>query len=111
MEERFEEFRKVSEKAKAAGGRIRYSKEMRSFAVEFAKNRIGSGGTISSSARELGVAEVTLGRWLKKSGDFREVRIRPPAGNAGAVTIVTPGGYRVEGLDIEGATFVLRAIG
>ena len=109
MEKKLEEFRKASERARAAGGRARYSQEMRSFAIGFAKERIGRGGTISSSAKELQVAEATLNRWLKNSGSFKEVHIQPPMGNA--VTIVTPSGYRLEGLDIESAASILRAIG
>ena len=111
MEEQLEEFRKAAERAKAASGRIRYSEEMRSFAVRYAKGRIGRGSTVSASAKELGVAEATLNKWLKRNDAFRQIQIRPDKSDTRTVTLITPNGYRLEGLDIESAASILRAIG
>jgi transposase-like protein len=111
MEDNLEEFKKTSERAKENGGRVRYSQEMRSFAVEFTKERLGRGMSLAAAAKELGVSDMTLKKWLQRSGAFKEVRIRPEKGNSSNVTLVTPSGYRIEGLDIESLTCILRKIG
>jgi transposase-like protein len=89
---------------------------MRRFAVEHAGTALAEGGSVSRAARELGVSEVTLAKWMQAAEDddgasgFREVVVERPEVTACALTVVTPGGYRVEGLDLAGAAALLRAI-
>jgi len=95
-----------------------YPEEMKRFAVAFAAEAISGDGTISGAARELGVSEVTLSKWMEggevpdnREGGFREVvveeAIRPPV----ALSLVTPAGYRVEGLDLPSAAALLKTLG
>lgn len=82
------------------------------------------GEALAGIAGRLGLAESTLSRWLRQErgeervAGFRPVSIVPvvPAhgdggGEAGGLTLVTPGGYRLEGLDVESAAYLLRVMG
>ena len=63
-------------------------------------------------ARELGVSESGLNRWLqKKSGGIRPIRVVEQAAAAAELVSVTPGGYRLEGLDAASAADLLRRLG
>jgi len=70
------------------------------------------------------LVESTLGRWMRreraeeKAAGFRSVAIVPvepaPGGSKGVateLTLVTPSGCRVEGLDAESAAYLLRVLG
>jgi len=66
----------------------------------------------------LGVSESSLGRWVtaeragsgQEGAGMREVKIAAPVAGAASVALVTPRGYRVEGLDIEGALRLLQEL-
>ena len=66
-------------------------------------------------ASAIGLSESTVGRWLsgqEHPGGIRPVRIAGEARGAdpGAVVIVTPAGYRLEGLSLDDAVNVLRRL-
>jgi hypothetical protein len=71
-------------------------------------------------AGQLGVSDMTLGSWLytasrKPPGELCEVVIteREPevAAPTTALTVTTPQGHVVTGLDLEGAASLLKALG
>ena len=72
-------------------------------------------------SNRLGLVESTLARWLRADSKelaavFRSVSIVAAkddgrAQDAGPLRLVTPGGYRVEGLDAQTLAFLLRVIG
>ena len=118
MDVTIDEFRKEAAKRKRGRGRgsVSYPAEFRRFAVDYAVGEISDGGSVSRAARELDVSEVTLAKWMQGAeadndpGEFREVVVEQPEVMVSGLVIVTPSGFRVEGLDLPGAAALLRAI-
>ena len=118
MDVTIDQFRKEAAKRKRGRrrGSASYPLEMRRFAVDYAVGAIADGGSVSRAARELGVSEVTLAKWMQAAeaddgpGEFREVVVERPEVTAGGLVVVTPSGFRVEGLDLTGAAALLRVI-
>lgn len=115
-----DKFRRESAKRKRGRrrGASEYPAELRRFAVEHADAEIAAGGSVSGSARELGVSEMTLAKWMQAAdalddepGGFREVMVERPEVTTDGLVVVTPSGFRVEGLDVAGAIELLRAFG
>ena len=110
-----EEFQAESSKRMRANGRKPrpYSTEAREFALSFAETQKASGVSRKSVSETLGISNQTLVNWMghpgsKKSG-MRPVSIENGAAK-GELHIVTPSGYRVEGLTVETAASLLRSI-
>lgn len=109
----------ASRKRGVRQGSSGYPEEMKRFAVTFTAEAISGGGTISGAARELGVSEVTLSKWMEsddlgdRGGGFREVVVEAPVSTAGsgAIALVSPSGFRVEGLDLQSAATLLKTLG
>ena len=106
------------------GKRWRCPARLRLRIVAYALQCREHGEAVADIAGRLGLVESTLGRWLRREraeervAAFRPVSIVPVApapGDAGSgaarLTLVTPGGYRVEGLDVESAAYLLRVMG
>ena len=104
--------------------RHRLSPERRARATAYARRRKAEGATASSIADELGVSQPTVGHWLAggRSGALvvagriptRSERLREVVVDerrVSALRIVSPAGYRLEGLSLEEAAMVLRALG
>lgn len=76
-------------------------------------------------AREVGLSETALRRWREENGGGDHVALLPveviteegaiavaaPARGVGLVTLVTPGGYRVEGLGVDELAALLARVG
>lgn len=102
------------------GGRrgrgVRYPQAVRQEAVAFAQEALASGASLPGIAATLGIGEMTLSRWLEPARvGLREVEIlgaessaRP---SAGSVVLVSPSGFRVEGLELPQVAELLRALG
>jgi hypothetical protein len=86
-----------------------------------------AGETAVSVTRRLGIARKTLVKWLgetaarpskpkaRKAG-FVRVGLQAPGGaevvaGTGGVRLVSPRGYRIEGLDVVAAVAILREVG
>lgn len=97
---------------------IRYPADLRARVLAHAAVMERSGASVKSIAGRLGVRPQLLAYWRKRSAG---ARMRPvaidavgeravaPAGN-GQLVLVTPGGVRVEGLDVEAVARLLRAL-
>lgn len=121
MEARVERFRKHAEKY--FGGRpgrgARYPEDLQQEAVFLARAGMLDGKSLGSMARELGVGAMTLSSWLEKIGvsePLRPVEIQREqneerSGRAFALALVTPSGWRIEGLRLEDVPELLRALG
>lgn len=89
--------------------------------VSYARVCRERGEPLGDIARCLGLVESTLARWLRSdrralTAGFRSVSIVPAvdeggAAPAGALRLVTPRGYTVEGLDAPTLAFLLRVVG
>jgi hypothetical protein len=102
MERKAKEFREQSKQSNRGRTRYgwRYGSGLRRLAVSYLEESVRRGGTRGSAARELGVSEITLKRWQKEGGGagrLRRVEVTHTE-RAQAIVVVTPEGYRVEGL-------------
>jgi hypothetical protein len=91
--------------------------------LSFAKVCRERGQPYLDIAVRLGLVESTLTRWLrtekiKDQPGFRSVSIIPSGGDettaqpaASSYRLLTPHGYRVEGLDAQTLAYLLRVIG
>jgi len=95
---------------------IRYPAVFRDAVVTVARTRVGHGQSLAHVAREVGVSFPTLAAWLERPGrpSLRPVAVAPeldpPTERRSPVVLVTPQGFRVEGLDGDGLVAVLRAL-
>jgi transposase len=101
---------KAIEESRAAwpGPRWRCSAELRKEIVAYARIEVAAGASIRGTARQLGMSVNTLARWLAErrgqaSSGFRPVQMEPEQGQQARrdLVLVSPDGYRVEGLEVE----------
>jgi transposase-like protein len=130
MEKELEQFQQEAQRLRAGrnGGALPFPAALRAFAVRYAEHTVEAGGTVVEAAAKLGVSAPTLYEWRKgrtagsarrkpteKSGVLVPVRVgeRPAeatvAGQA-PVVLVSPSGWRVEGLSVEAAAQLLRKL-
>ncbi|MFP2924563.1 hypothetical protein ACLESO_04980 [Pyxidicoccus sp. 3LG] len=133
MEKELEQFRQEVERLRAGRqrGSLPYPEALRAFAVRYLAHALETGGTLAGTAKALGVSEPTLQAWRKgQPAAHRRAQApaqkhalvpvvvaapkkpgRPAEGQAGTLTVVAPGGFRVEGLSLEAAAQLLRRLG
>ena len=95
----------------------RYPAELKAAAVDHARQAQAAGQSLASVAEDLGLSDQTLRTWVeaKPGGGLRPVVIRPepnepPPTSTGVPVLVTPEGFRIEGLDLEPLTSLLRTL-
>jgi transposase len=130
MEKELEQFQQEAQRLRAGrnGGALPFPAALRAFAVRYAEHVVEAGGTVVGAAAKLAVSAPTLYEWRKgrtagnsrrkpteKSEVLVPVRVgeRPAeaaVARAGPVTVVAPGGFRVEGLSVEAAAQLLRKL-
>lgn len=115
MDSLLERFHDEADKRKSS----RYSEQLRSIAVQYARHQMSTGKKLTGIAKELGISFVTLKDWMSKTeASFLPVQVcsDPKIGgnhshNAqGPITLVSPSGYRLDGLDIESAYQLLSLL-
>lgn len=94
---------------------VRYSPAFRAEVAAVARRRVGEGVGLRQTAREIGVAPWTLALWVRQGGPsvFRAVTVVPDMEVTAAPpqpVLVTPSGFRVEGLDAATLVTMLRAL-
>jgi len=99
------------------GTGIRYSPELRSSAVAYARDESSRGVPRVAVARALGVPDHTLSIWLRSTprAGFRRVEMTEARGGTSAVparvlVFTTRQGDRVEGLDVADLAVLLRGL-
>ncbi len=132
MEKELEQFRQEVERLRAGRqkGSLPYPEALRAFAVRYVAHVLEAGGTFEAAATGLGVSKPTLQAWRKgKPAAHRRAKgeaprpalvpvevsepkqpERPAVAQAGTLTVVAPGGFRVEGLSMEAAAQLLRKL-
>ena len=96
--------------------------DLRSRIVSYGQLCRERGEPYGDIASRLGLVESTLARWLRREravheAGFRSVAIVPSDEGeamvraAETMRLVTPHGYRVEGLDAETLAYILRVVG
>jgi hypothetical protein len=132
MEMTAERFREEAVRRRGARrrGAAPYSDEQKAYAAAYARAGLSRGQSLMASAAALGVSEPTLRTWVQNvSTDarvpLRRVVVTPstegPAtklprsatklSGSSRLTLVTPTGYRLRGLDVASAAALLRVLG
>jgi DNA-binding transcriptional regulator YdaS (Cro superfamily) len=130
MEKELEQFRQEVERLRAGRqrGSLPYPETLRAFAVRYVAHALETGGTFAGAAKALGVSEPTLQAW-RKGQPVAHRRANAPAEKPalvpvvvpgpkkraaaveravpGGLVLVSPGGWRVEGLSAEAAAELL----
>ena len=111
-----EEFRHESAKRKVAKGEKpeAYTTEQKQFAVTFATEALGRGVRKAEVLRTLGISSGALDKWMYPEGapkKFKRVQLKTAPANGNSLVLVTPGGNRIEGLDLEKAAALVKALG
>jgi hypothetical protein len=91
---------------------IRYPAPFQHAVVTLARTRMGHGQSLAQIARDVGVSFPTLGAWLGRPARpvLKPVAVVPETEPSSRVVLVTPQGFRVEGLDHDVLVAVLRAL-
>ena len=105
----------VQKRGEKSGRRwVRYSTEERSRLLDQARQRFQEGASVRVVADELGISYETLRRWRQASSGIKPVRVRRENSSGPtprSLSLVTGSGVRVEGLSVEEAAQLLRALG
>jgi hypothetical protein len=99
--------------AHAAKGGVRYAASFKSQVVTYTEARRRSGAGYKKVSAELGLAFETVRRWClgrSKSRKLRAVQITPTSSSR-TFAAVSPSGVRIEGLSLDDAAALLRALG
>ena len=109
----FSELRETIIRSRAGQDRWRCPKPLRQQIVDFANTQRQEGMAVFKIAKRLGISESGLARWLQGGGQgkLRPVRIAETPTPQTKMVLVTPGGYRLEGLDVASAVDLLRRLG
>lgn len=97
--------------------RRRYSQEERDAITQQARRMRAEGMKMSAIVSELGVSSLSLTKWLKESRPapaFLPVQVvgaGVTTNTSADMTLVTPSGYRVEGLTPDTLLALLRQLG
>lgn len=94
--------------------RRRYSREERDAIVAQARSMRAEGMTLGAIVSEVGVSQMTLSKWFKEAHPapaFLPVVIGPTKAACAGLSLVTPAGYRIEGLTIDALMALLSRIG
>ncbi len=116
MELTLEDFQEASRKRVIAPGRKPkpYSVEQRAFAVDYAQQEMAKGTSKSAVLQALGISYGALSKWQSPEKEsekgFRRVSVKA-SDVVGQVNVVTPSGYRVEGLSLESLATLLKKLG
>jgi hypothetical protein len=115
MDGKAEEFRKRAREENRGRARIRwrYSGGVRRLALAQLRRVLDAGGSLSGAAGALGVRPLTLKRWQESGttqATLRRVEIVEESSSSGTV-LLSPRGYRVEGLTEEGLSRLLEQLG
>ena len=104
------ELREAITRSRAGQIRWRCPAPLRTRIVAFTRERQQAGMSIETTARELGVSASGLTRWLQAGEpQLRPVRLaEAPLQPSDSLILVTPGGYRLEGLSPASAADLLR---
>jgi transposase len=119
MEQKARQFREEAARHNRGrkGVRRRYPEDLRDLAVSYCSTRQQGGASLNQIARELGINGWSLNRWVretKKRAGFVKVEVQPATESmqrvAECCVLLTPEGYRVEGLTAEGVGRLLRVL-
>ena len=111
LDERVRRFRDARRSGRSPAG-------LRKLAVDYARDRAAQGDEIAEVARDLGTTSARLRVWMEQAEPaFRSVQVVGPLPpwaldrSRPALSVLTPKGFRLEGLDVIAATRLLQLLG
>ena len=85
---------------------------MREEVVDYARTQRACGKSWKTIAREVGLSASGLQRWFVEAPQLMQVKIVPDREpDAPKVSLISPHGYRIEGLTLEEALYALGRLG
>jgi hypothetical protein len=96
------------------GRTTRIPDAVRAEVLAYAQRRRAAGDSWAGIARSVGVSVGSLQNWMRTPAPaptLVPVTVAASAPPASALVVVSPGGYRVEGLDVPTVSALLRALG
>jgi len=120
LEEQLNQHRREIEKLGRPGRGKRYPAELRHSVAAYIVARRGGGSSWYRIGADLGLSATAVKRWhdvAREAEDavgvpaFKPVRVTGVERAERGVVVVCPGGYRVEGLSVDSAAALLRALG
>ena len=110
IDERVRRFREARRSGRCPAG-------LRKLAVDYACDRAAEGAGIAEVARDLGTTPASLRVWMEQGElEFRAVQVLgalPPwagARSGPVLSVLTPKGFRLEGLDVVAAARLLQLL-
>ena len=99
--------------ATGRGGNRQFHDELREAIVAWAQRQMADGRTRRGVAKELGVSDSSLMRWMSPTSRVREVVVHEVHERASArrLTLRLVGGAEVLGLELEDVIAIVRALG
>lgn len=98
-----------------AGRGKRYSAGLKARIIEFAHSRRSEGASWATIAGDIGIAFETVRRWCmaeRRKAPRKMLPVRVVSDRAErTVSVVSASGYRIEGLTLDEAIAVVRALG
>lgn len=98
----------------ARGGKRRYPARLRRRIADYARNQIESDVSLTQVSSDLGVGHPTLIRFMEEAPPrMRRVRVAAPTrvtDSSATLVVRGPSGIVIEGLDVDGAAALLRAL-
>lgn len=93
-------FRRSVARLEGCGRGLRYTEELRRRGAELTRSLRSAGWSLAAVSRSLGVSTPTLERWLERyeAVGMVEVSVVDSGGSSALLAIVTPDGFRVEGV-------------
>ncbi len=114
MNDRAEEYRaKLDELRGRGNGRWRTPTGLRDEITTWALSMRTAGHTTGAIAKGIQLSESTLAKWMsKREGGDRlcRVRVEDEVAVGGSLVLFTPGGFRLEGMNVDQAVNVLRRL-
>lgn len=119
MEELAREFVRRRDVLRQAGSGFRVPEELRRVAIRFGRWALDEGESLGGVAATLEVSRATLERWLDEEPAFesspvREVVVRQAGaeevGGGTGLTLVTPEGFRIEGVAVADLAELVRSL-
>ncbi len=109
MQEELEQFRREA----AVRDGLRYPESLKELARRYAQLVVSVGGGGRQAARDLGIGEATLVRWLRgktaeRAAGLCEVVVADRG--RGGLAVISPTGWRVEGLAVSEVAELLSAL-
>ena len=92
-----------------SSGRRRFTDMQRADAVGYLERRRLEGARVAAIAEELGLGKTTLERWRSRVSSFVQVEAGREA--TAEMALVSPSGFRIEGLSLEEAVVLLSRLG